>query len=82
MTRPFRFGVQCKSAASRKEWQELARRIEDLGYSTMTIPDHVDVLGRLEQGRQLRLMVSTAIGHPAPDQVAIQTSPLSAFKTS
>jgi probable F420-dependent oxidoreductase len=42
MTRPFRFGVQCKSAASRNEWQELARKIEDLGYSTMTIPDHFD----------------------------------------
>lgn len=42
MTRPFRFGVQCKSASSRFEWVELARKIEDLGYSTMTIPDHFD----------------------------------------
>ncbi|MDH3300061.1 MAG: LLM class F420-dependent oxidoreductase [Acidimicrobiia bacterium] len=42
MTRPFRFGVQCKSASSRTEWVELARRIQDLGYSTMTIPDHFD----------------------------------------
>jgi probable F420-dependent oxidoreductase len=42
MTRPFRFGVQCKTATSRSEWQELARKIEDLGYSTMTIPDHFD----------------------------------------
>ena len=42
MTRPFRFGVQCKSATSAKEWQDLARKIEDLGYSTMTIPDHFD----------------------------------------
>ncbi len=42
MTRPFRFGVQCKSASSRSEWVELARKIQDLGYSTMTIPDHFD----------------------------------------
>ena len=42
MTRPFRFGVQCKTASSRSEWVELARRIEGLGYSTMTLPDHFD----------------------------------------
>lgn len=42
MTRPFRFGVQCKSASSRSEWVALARKIEDLGYATMTIPDHFD----------------------------------------
>ena len=37
----------------------------------MTIPDHVDVMGALEQGGQLRLMVSTAIGHAAPALVNI-----------
>ncbi len=42
MTRPFRFGVQCSSASSRAEWVELARKIEDLGYSTLTMPDHFD----------------------------------------
>ncbi len=42
MTRPFRFGVQCKSASSRSDWVGLARKIQDLGYSTMTIPDHFD----------------------------------------
>ncbi|MDH3293899.1 MAG: LLM class F420-dependent oxidoreductase [Acidimicrobiia bacterium] len=42
MNRPFRFGVQCKTATTRAEWQALARKIEDLGYSTMTIPDHFD----------------------------------------
>ncbi len=40
MTRPFRFGVQSKAAASRSEWVELARKVEDRGYSTLTIPDH------------------------------------------
>jgi len=42
MTRPFRFGVQTKVAASRAEWVELARKIEDRGYSTVTMPDHFD----------------------------------------
>lgn len=42
MTRPFRFGVQTKTAASRADWVDLARRIEDRGYSTITMPDHFD----------------------------------------
>ena len=42
MVRPFRFGVQTKSAASRSAWVELARKIEDRGYSSLTMPDHFD----------------------------------------
>jgi probable F420-dependent oxidoreductase len=42
MTRPFRFGVQTKTASSRTEWVELIRKIDDLGYSTVTMPDHFD----------------------------------------
>ncbi|MEZ5377247.1 MAG: TIGR03621 family F420-dependent LLM class oxidoreductase [Acidimicrobiales bacterium] len=42
MTKPFRFGVQARAAASRDEWVELARKAEDLGYSTLTLPDHFD----------------------------------------
>lgn len=42
MTRPFRFGVQAKAAGSRSEWVELVRKIEDRGYSTVTMPDHFD----------------------------------------
>jgi probable F420-dependent oxidoreductase len=42
MVRPFRFGVQTKSAGSRFEWVELARKIEDRGYSSLTMPDHFD----------------------------------------
>jgi probable F420-dependent oxidoreductase len=38
--RPFRFGVTTASAGSRREWVEKARRLEALGYSTITIPDH------------------------------------------
>lgn len=40
MARPFRFGVQLSTAASGKEWREKARRVEELGYSTLFIPDH------------------------------------------
>ncbi len=42
MTRPFRFGVQTKTAATRAEWVELVRKIEDRGYATVTMPDHFD----------------------------------------
>lgn len=38
--RPFRFAVQVASADSGKAWRDRARRIEDLGYSTLYIPDH------------------------------------------
>lgn len=40
--RRFRFGVQCSFAGSGKEWAEKAARVEDLGYSTLTVPDHFD----------------------------------------
>jgi probable F420-dependent oxidoreductase len=39
---PFRFGVQLSRAASGREWRELAKRIEGLGYSTLFIPDHFE----------------------------------------
>ena len=38
--RAFRFGVQLSGPADAKGWVEQARRIEDLGYSTATMPDH------------------------------------------
>ncbi|WP_216905637.1 TIGR03621 family F420-dependent LLM class oxidoreductase [Nocardia noduli] len=40
MTRPFRFAVQATRAASAKQWVELARRVEGLGYSTLFLADH------------------------------------------
>jgi probable F420-dependent oxidoreductase len=39
--KPFRFGVSVRSAGSRAEWADKARRLEDLGYSTLTVPDHL-----------------------------------------
>ena len=40
MTKKFRFGVQTSNAHSREAWSEKARKIEDLGFSTLFIPDH------------------------------------------
>ena len=38
--RPFRFGIQASQAADARGWADDARRIEDLGYDTLTMPDH------------------------------------------
>jgi probable F420-dependent oxidoreductase len=38
--RPFRFGVQATDATSAKEWRDVARRVEELGYSTLFVADH------------------------------------------
>ena len=38
--RPFRFGVQLSGPPDAARWAEQARRIEALGYSTITMPDH------------------------------------------
>ncbi len=38
--RPFRFGVQTHRAAGAEEWAATARRAEELGYSSLFMPDH------------------------------------------
>jgi probable F420-dependent oxidoreductase len=38
---PFRFGVSVWHAPSRAEWIAKARKIEDLGYSSLMLPDHL-----------------------------------------
>ena len=40
--RPFRFGLQAAAAPPGTTWPELARKVEDLGYSTLTVSDHLD----------------------------------------
>ena len=37
----YRFGVNVGPSRSRAEWTQKARKIEDLGYSTLTVPDHL-----------------------------------------
>ncbi len=39
--KPFRFGVSVRHAQSRAEWMEKARKVEALGYATLTVPDHL-----------------------------------------
>jgi len=39
---PFRFGIQCRGPADPQGWRALARQVEDLGWSTLTIADHFD----------------------------------------
>lgn len=38
--RPFRFAVQATKAKSAAEWRDLARKVEDLGFSTLFLADH------------------------------------------
>ena len=41
MSLPFRFGIQTlQSFAARHRWIEFARKVEDLGYWGLTVPDH------------------------------------------
>ncbi|MCE2392044.1 MAG: TIGR03621 family F420-dependent LLM class oxidoreductase [Proteobacteria bacterium] len=39
--RPFRFGVQLRTAESAGEWAGWARRAEDAGYAVLSTPDHL-----------------------------------------
>ena len=39
--RPFRFGVIAYDARSKEAWVAKARRIEQLGYSILLVPDHL-----------------------------------------
>jgi probable F420-dependent oxidoreductase len=39
--RPFRFGVSVRQVQSRGDWREKARKIEALGYDSLTVADHL-----------------------------------------
>jgi probable F420-dependent oxidoreductase len=41
VVKPFRFGVNVVRGGSRHEWTEKARKVEDLGYSVLGVPDHL-----------------------------------------
>jgi probable F420-dependent oxidoreductase len=45
MHRPFRFGVVAASAPSRTTWMTTARRVEELGYATLLMPDRPTIGG-------------------------------------
>jgi probable F420-dependent oxidoreductase len=72
--KPFRFAVQAVPRGTRREWQDLARRVEALGYSTLQVPDHLgivdpftplvsaaDVTTTLRVGQ---LVINNALHHP------------------
>ena len=42
MAHAFRFGIQHSGPTDRGSWRDFARRLEDLGYSTLTCADHLD----------------------------------------
>ena len=42
MLRSFRFSVQASAPRLAAEWRELGRRSEDLGYSALSVSDHLD----------------------------------------
>lgn len=39
--KPFRFGVNALSAGSRADWAAKARKLEDIGYWILSVPDHL-----------------------------------------
>ena len=40
MQRPFRFGVICEEMGTGEQWSAKARRVEELGYTTLLLRDH------------------------------------------
>jgi probable F420-dependent oxidoreductase len=74
--RPFRFGVNVRTAASQAEWANKARKVEALGYAVLLVPDHLaELLAPLPAlaaaaAATTRLRVGTAVlnndlRHPA-----------------
>ena len=65
--RPFRFGLKLRNAANPEEWAVAARRAEELGYSTVLLPDHfrdelAPLLGALAAAQATtRLRVGTSV---------------------
>lgn len=72
MSKPFRFGVQAYAPVSAGEWRELARRAEDLGYSSFHLADHI-----IGPGPALN-----ATGHPVQTVAAIPAMAVAAEATS
>lgn len=63
MTKPFRFAVQTANAPDGKTWRERARQVEDLGYSTIYIPDHF--------GEQLGPLVALTVAAEATERLNV-----------
>jgi probable F420-dependent oxidoreductase len=73
--KPFRFGINVRDAASRAEWVDKARKVEDLGYASLTLPDHLSgmlapipaVVSAAEATKRLRVgtnVLNNDLRHP------------------
>lgn len=61
----FRFGVQLSRADSGRQWRSMVQKVEDLGYSTVFLPDHF--------GDQLAPMVALAAAAEATTSLRVGT---------
>lgn len=68
-SRPFRFGCSLAGFDHGHDWPETARRIEDLGYSTMLVPDHL--------GDQLAPLPALAVAAAATTRLRVGSFVLS-----
>lgn len=74
MTRPFRFAIQAFSATSRAQWVDLARKVEDSGFSTLHVADHLLGPGSKIEGTGHRVQTLALI--PALTSAAMATTTL------
>src|SRR5436190_18258107 len=59
--KPFRFAVQSYRVDTPSQWRERARRIEELGYSTLHVADHYIGAGPLLDATKHRVQSVAAI---------------------
>ncbi|MFM8564326.1 MAG: TIGR03621 family F420-dependent LLM class oxidoreductase [Acidimicrobiia bacterium] len=71
MSKPFRFGLQAYATSSGKDWRDLARKAESMGFSSFHLADHV-----IGPGPAL-----TATGHPVQTVAAIPAMAVAAEAT-
>ena len=74
MTRPFRFAIQAFSSPTKREWVDLARRVENSGFSTLHVADHYLGPGSRIEGTGHRVQAMALI--PALTAAAMATSTL------
>jgi probable F420-dependent oxidoreductase len=70
-SKPFRFGLQAYAPASAKDWRDLARKAESMGFSSFHLADHV-----IGPGPALN-----ATGHPVQTVAAIPAMAVAAEAT-
>ncbi|MBM3827282.1 MAG: TIGR03621 family F420-dependent LLM class oxidoreductase [Actinobacteria bacterium] len=71
MNKPFRFGLQAYASASARDWRDLARKAEAMGFSSFHLADHV-----IGPGPALN-----ATGHPVQTVAAIPAMAVAAEAT-